>query len=277
MKYVSKAPPSDDINVSPEHPLKEAAILISGLTAVFTLLAAALIFFVDLVVFFVPPETEARLFASWWPIDLYSTEAEDPRASATRALLERLARHWPDSAYTFRLGVMEDDSPNAMALPGGLIVVTTGLLDRVGTENELAFVLGHELGHFQNRDHIQALGRGIALSMMVAAIGSGDGGGALGLTVADLTLRGFSRAQEGAADRFGLEIVQREYEHVNESWGFFDRLLEEDATSRDLLIYLSTHPSADDRIATLKAYARERDWPLTGPTALPAWQAAHED
>ena len=64
MKHVSTAPPPDDINVSPEHPLKEAAILISGLTAIFTVIAVALIFFVELVVFLVPPETEARLFAS---------------------------------------------------------------------------------------------------------------------------------------------------------------------------------------------------------------------
>ncbi len=269
MKYVPRTP-RDDVNVSDEHPLTEAAILTLGLGIVFAVVAAAIIFFVDLVIVLVPPETEARVLESWTPSYLKPPSQDDRRVDVTRNLLQRLASHWRDAPYRFRLEVTDSEDANAMALPGGLIIVTTGLLDRVETENELAFLLGHELGHFRNRDHLRGLGRGVALSLVLLAIGASDGAASLGLVVTDLTARGFSRQQESDADNFGLQIVYAEYGHVNQSWRLFDRLLEEEGAD-GLLVYLSTHPSSDDRIDQLKLYARRHDWPLEGPTKVTGW------
>lgn len=270
MKFVAKAP-REGINVSEEHPLKEASTLILSLSAIFVLIVVALIFFMDLVILLVSPEAEARMFSSWTPLGLEPAEIDDTRTGATRALLERLALHWPESPYTLRLEVTEADSPNAMALPGGLIVVTTGLLDRMATENEFAFVLSHELGHFRNRDHLRGLGRGIALSILLTAIGSNESGANLGLAIADLTLRGFTREQESEADAFGLELVHAEYGHVHKSWRFFDRLNSEGSANRGLIVYLGTHPAAEDRVDRIKEYATEQGWPLDGPTRKLDW------
>ncbi len=270
MKFVPRTP-RDDVNVSDEHPLTEAAILTLGLGIIITVVAAAIIFFVDLVVVVVPPETEARVLESWTPSFLQPPNKDDKRVNETRMLLERLASHWRDAPYPFRLEVTESEDANAMALPGGLIIVTTGLLDRVETENELAFILGHELGHFRNRDHLRGLGRGVALALLLAVIGSSDGASQLGFVITDLTARGFSREQESDADNFGLEIVYAEYGHVNQSWRLFDRLLQEEGGD-GLLVYFSTHPSSDDRIEELKIYARRKGWPLDGPTKTTGWQ-----
>jgi Zn-dependent protease with chaperone function len=270
VKFIPKKP-REGINVSDVHPLTEAGTLVLGLSAIFVVIVLAVVFFVDLVLTFVSTETEAKLFSTWTPDDLISIKADDDRDSQTRALVERLARHWPDSPYTFRLEVSESEVPNAMALPGGLIIVTTALLDRVETENELAFVLGHEFGHFRNRDHIRQLGRGIALGILFAALSSNEGGGSFGISIADLTMRRFSREQESDADSFGLEIVYAEYGHVNESWGFFDRMIRDDYGIPDLVTYFSTHPSGGDRIVDLKFYAQQRGWPLTGPITRLTW------
>ena len=270
MKFVVRKP-REGINVSDTHPLAEAGTLVLGLSLLFVVIVLALVFIVELLLLYVSPETEAELFSNWTPDDLVSVVADDERLIETRELAARLAKHWPDSPYTFRLEISDSEVPNAMAFPGGLIVVTTALLDRVESENELAFVLGHELGHFHNRDHMRMLGRTVILSIFFAAVTANDGGVSLGVNIADLTLRGFNRDQESAADDFGLEIVYAEYGHVNESWRFFDRLIDEDHSISGLATYLATHPSAGDRIEDLKLRAQMRGWPLTGAVENLAW------
>jgi len=270
MRFVARKS-REGINVSDTHPLAEAGTLVLGLSLLFVTIVLALVFIVELVLLYVSPETEAELFSNWTPDDLVSIVADDERLIETRALAARLAGHWPDSPYTYRLEISDSDVPNAMAFPSGLIVVTTALLDRVDSENELAFVLAHELGHFHNRDHIRMLGRTVILSIFFAAVTANEGGVGLGINIADLTLRGFSRDQESAADEFGLETVHAEYGHVNASWRFFDRLIEDDLGMSGIAIYLATHPSSDDRIEDLQFRAQTRGWPLNGPLTELAW------
>ena len=108
---------------------------------------------------------------------------------------------------------MDGEGPNALAFPGGLIVLTTGLLDGLGSENELALVLGHELGHYAGRDHLEGLGRGLALAFTLGIFGAGESGSAAGLAAlaAQLAARGHDREQETLADAFGLALEQAEY------------------------------------------------------------------
>ncbi len=124
MKFVPKKP-REGINVSDVHPLTEAGTLILGLSLIFAAIVLTIVFIVDLVLAFVSTETEVQLFSNWTPNGLVAVKADDDRESETRALVERLARHWPDSPYTFRLEVSESETPNAKALPRGLIIVTT--------------------------------------------------------------------------------------------------------------------------------------------------------
>jgi Zn-dependent protease with chaperone function len=178
-----------------------------------------------------------------------------------------MARHWPENPYTLRVVIWEEDQPNALAFPGGLVVVTTGLLDRAGSENELAFVLGHELGHFRNRDHLRGLGRGIAFALIAAAIGGSGAGDAAKLAALSqqLAARGFDRDQERDADRFGLELVAAEYGHVAGALAFFEQLEgPDDRGDAWLAAYLSTHPVHDERVDTLRDFAAERGFPSHG-------------
>ncbi len=262
----------DSVNVSKEHPLVEAGTLVLGVGLIFLTIMVVLIFVVEIVIYFVPEETEIELFGSWLPDDIVRVEDDDPRLVELDALLDRLSRHWPDTDYEFRIQINESRELNALAFPGGLIVVTSGLLDKVESENELAFIIGHELGHFRNRDHIRGLGRGLAIGILITAISGNDGGGAqLGATIADLTLRDFSRRQERDADDFGLFIVQQEYGHVAEAWRFFERIEEEYGDTREVLTFLSTHPAPDNRAERLVDLAAENGWPVTGEVTEIDW------
>lgn len=268
MKYVPKQP-RDDVNVSKTHPLVEASTLFVGLSAIFVLIAVALVFLIEVALYLIPADREAALFRNWLPDDIVTVSPVDERLYQTQLLLDRLAFHWGDSPYEFRIEIDDSGDANAMALPGGLIIVTTGLLDQVESENELAFVLGHELGHYRNRDHVRALGRGIAFSLVFAVMTGRDASN-VGINVADLALRSFNRKQELAADDFGLELVYTQYGHVGEAWRLFERWDDGDDSFFNVVGYTSTHPQPRDRIEVLEELAKSKGWATVGDvTALP--------
>jgi Zn-dependent protease with chaperone function len=269
MRFVARQA-KEGINVSDTHPLLEAGTLVAGLTAIFVLIALAIIFMIEVALYFVSAEVEANLFGDWLPEDLVTVAPDDDRLVETQFLVDRLAQHWPDSPYTFRVEIDDSDIANAMALPGGLIIVTQGLLDQVESENELAFVLGHELGHFRNRDHLRALGRGMVLAMFFAVVTDSDVAG-IGIKATDITLRGFSRRQETSADEFGLTAVNAEYGHVEQAWRLFERWGGDDNSVISLVTYLSTHPETGDRITDMKRQAESEGWLLTGDVTPLNW------
>lgn len=254
--------PDDSVNVSRTHPLREAATLIAGVAILGVVLAVVIGVAIDWIAPRIPPSVEFALFSGW----LDEPDGEpDPREAAVAELLARVARHWPENEHRFRVLIWDDAEPNALALPGGGIAVTTGLLDAVGSENELAFVLGHELGHFRNRDHLRGMGRSVAFSLSLFAIGMSGGGSAAQLAgvAGEFTRRGFSRRQETLADRFGLELVAAEYGHTAGATDLFEHLRATGDSALDG--YLSTHPLHGARIGEIEATARAAGWPLTGP------------
>ncbi len=260
-----------DVNVSPVHPLREALVLVAGVAGAGVLLAFIVGLFADLLAPRIPTSWEIRLFPDFLLLTEGKAEGQDRRQETLEALLARLASHWPDNPYDLRIGALEAAAPNAIALPGGRILVTSALLETVESENELAFVLGHEMGHFRGRDHLRRLGRGLTLGLLrVALPGNGSGADLFGLA-ASLTNRSFSRGQEEEADAFGLALVAAEYGTVASAWDFFERLPAPGSRlERDLAGYLSTHPLGEERMMRLSRLASERGWEMEGePRPLP--------
>ncbi len=269
MRFLAKQA-KEGINVSETHPLVEASTLVAGLAGIFVFIVLVLIIVVEAALRFVSLQDEADLFDNWLPEDLITVAPDDGRLLEVQRLLDRLVSHWPEATVEFRVEIDDSDSANAMALPGGLIVVTQGLLDQVESENELAFVLGHELGHFKNRDHLRALGRGIVLSIVFAAVTGNDVAG-IGIKAADVTLRSFSREQESSADEFALTIVQSEYGHVAEAWRLFERWETDNNALAIFNSYLSTHPETGERISDMRRRASDAGWRVTGDVAPLRW------
>ena len=264
-RFVARQP-DPSVNVSDTHPLAEAGVLFAGLGAVFIAVVIISVYLVDILVGVVSIEREAQWFGGL-RYDEIGELMEGARITTdhaqheqTVALLETLTEYWPDSTYEFRLLIAESSVPNAVALPGGTIIVTSRLLDDVESENELAFVLAHELGHFHGRDHLRRLGR-LALISLIYNATIGAGGFAPNLS--DLSLRSFDRQQERDADRFGLELCAAHYGHVAGTGDFFRRL---DPGSRSVVNrYVDTHPGMTERLADMTAIAAEQGWPETGP------------
>jgi predicted Zn-dependent protease len=247
-------------------------MLVAGLVGLLVAVGALVALGVDVAVRLIPPEVEARVFPEF---PGGGEPSPDPRREAVQLLLERLAARWPEAPYQFRVRLLADAQVNAAALPGGSLLVTVGLLDAVGSENELAFVLAHELGHFAGRHHLRRLGRRAVYGLALAALtGHGGTGGDLGSFAGELTSRGFDRSQEREADAFGLGLLAGEYGHVAGAAELFAHFGSEAPAIDAVVAYFSTHPAGRDRIEALTAEAASRGWsseaelrPLAGPLA----------
>ena len=238
------------VNVTEGGQLGEFGRLVVGFFAAGFALLVMLFLLVDVLVRFVDADLENRLFAGRFPIGEAPAAFGEP-ALAAQALLARLQTHWPDSPYRFELRVADEDEPNAVALPGGTVVVTRGLLEAVESENELAFVLGHELGHFHGRDHLRGMGRGVVMAATLAVVGLGTAGD-LGSMIASATVLGFGREQERTADSYGLSLLLAEYGHAAHATRFFERLEAKQGERGALEAWVSTHPLSAERVRALR-------------------------
>ncbi|MFZ1689304.1 MAG: M48 family metallopeptidase [Flavobacteriales bacterium] len=172
--------------------------------------------------------------------------------------------------HVLKYHVVNDAQVNAFAMPGGHIVVYTGLLDELDTPQELAGLLAHEGTHVQERHSTRSMVRQFASSFFLSLV-AGDAG-ALGEIAANKgdELRGlsYSRDLEQAADDIGM---QRMHANGVDPHGMID-LLEElkgaHGSSAEPPAFLSSHPLTDDRIANAKARASTLGVPTQANTRL---------
>lgn len=170
--------------------------------------------------------------------------------------------------FRYRVSVYDSDMVNAVALPAGNIVVFRGLLSEVKSEDELAMILAHELGHYAHRDHLRGLGRGLVLLSIMAALGvSGDVPGFISPSVQTFDLK-YSRAQESAADVYATDLLKRAYGHVGGALSVF-KVLERQEKGVKGPDMFSTHPDTLWRIQTLENYVQQKRYPNGAVRPLP--------
>ncbi|MCR6630528.1 MAG: M48 family metalloprotease [Magnetospirillum sp.] len=187
---------------------------------------------------------------------------DDPALSAYVAGLgQRLVRVSETPAADFRFTVLNSPIVNAMALPGGYIYVTRGLLALVSNEAEIAGVLGHEIGHVLARHTAERVSRAQAGGLLAAVLGA-----VVGVPgVADVAqmgaaayLQSFSRDQESEADHLGLRYMVRAGWHPQAMVTMLEKLRDQarlealmagrSPDSIDQLDFMASHPRTIDRV-----------------------------
>lgn len=194
---------------------------------------------------------------------------EDEQA---QRLLEQLTRQLtaalPQSGYTYRFYIARDTELNAFALPGGYIVVNSGLIMQADSAEELLGVLAHEISHVTERHGLRNLisSAGVALLLQLLI---GDSSGTLGTLSSAapfLLTQKYSRGFESEADRRGYELLTRAEVDPAGLLSFFEKLKTADAKARaklrdragdaarllEMPELLSTHPATESRIAALR-------------------------
>jgi len=282
--------PAEGINSSFENPLKELAWLLGGgLAAV-----AILVFVVSLAAQWIAPRIpyryEAKLAATLpLLVGVPNTESGRQVQTELQALADRLAAsmQMPEGMQV-RVGYRDQDTVNAFATIGGQLVFFRGLLAKIENEDALAMVMAHELAHLKHRHVSAALGRGVAvgviLSVASAELGRSAASGVLG-QAGMVTMLSFNRDQELEADQAALRAIHAEYGHVGGAFDLFDvftRLPKvQGEASIPAVEFLRTHPLTENRVAAIKNWATENRAALDGarrplPPAIAALRAGRQ-
>lgn len=162
----------------------------------------------------------------------------------------------------YNFGVIQDDQINAVSLPGGYVYVFSGLLDKVSSDDELACILAHEVGHIVARHSIkklQAMQSYSILRLLVAvAPGTNQVGPAADAAFTEFLL-GYGREDELLADQLGARYAKLAGYDPHGMITFLTKL--QDINRRMPLSqknYFKTHPYAPDRIRVVKQELNEQ-------------------
>ncbi len=178
--------------------------------------------------------------------------------NAVRQIEQLAMRFIPESEqkrFAFKFYIIESEDPNAMALPGGNILVTSGLLGLLETPEELASVLAHETAHVSERHGLKHIVSRTGPYLLLRAFLRNDTGflGAIGHGSGFLISQNFSQKYETEADAVGWEYLKRS--DINPQGAITAlRKLQQGHIELDMRIVkaLASHPPTADRIRRLE-------------------------
>jgi predicted Zn-dependent protease len=173
------------------------------------------------------------------------------------------ARNWQ-----WEVNVISSDQINAFCMPGGKIMVFTGLINQLrASDSELAVVLGHEIAHAlreHSREQIsQSAVAQTAIGIGAALFGLEGAADIAGAAYNSLLATRFSRSHETEADRIGLELAARAGFDPRAGVSLWQKMLS--ASSGGPPQFLSSHPSGENRIREIEALL---------PTVMPLYAQA---
>ena len=175
---------------------------------------------------------------------------------ALNAMTERLTEGTPIE-YDLTIAVFDHPMVNAFAAPGGHIVLMRGLIEKADGPDEVAGVLGHEIGHVESRDVTRnALRSAGSAGLLSLVLGDLAGGGAAVL-IAEWTLNAsYTREAEAAADIYALEMLDESGTDAAGMADFFDKIADLQEGGPSLPEYLSTHPESHFRAQLARDFAQ---------------------
>jgi Zn-dependent protease with chaperone function len=182
-----------------------------------------------------------------------NTDAE----KAARIAFEKLAGELilaADLSIPIRIAVLRKSDANAITLPGGIVYVFQGLVEKSETPDELAGVIAHEFGHVFHRDgtrHVLAqAGTAFLFGML---LGDFVGGGAVLIAARTVLQSSYSRDVEAAADRYAVGVMEKAEGNGRALGTILDRIA---GGSHPVPKILLDHPETKIRIAAINAMAR---------------------
>lgn len=168
---------------------------------------------------------------------------------------ERVAKVSDRQDYQYHFYLIEEDEMNAFTTPGGNIYVYTGLLDKLKSDDQVASVLAHEIGHCAARHTVKkfqvALGYDLISGIVLSRISDGTAQQITQLSsnaVMSIVFSSYSRKDEYEADRLGVKYMHLACFDPDASIETFN-ILEADSKGQDVPLILRSHPYIHDRIS----------------------------
>ncbi len=174
--------------------------------------------------------------------DSHLVVAKNSEYHHVQAIVDNLPIDISNNPHNIKILIKEDDYLNAFAAPGNRIILTSGLLKAIKSENALLFAIGHEIGHLARRDHLRELSRMITSKYYGIMVRSKLFSEAL-LLIDNEKIKEI----EFQVDVVALKIMLHHYGHAGGVDEFFSVLLSQD-NNKTLKYTLSTHPEMRKRL-----------------------------
>jgi len=175
--------------------------------------------------------------------------------SAVTIIANRLLENLNLSDYDYNIIVVNNEMVNAFALPGGNIVILSGLISFSESPEEVAAVLAHEIGHVEKRHVMKRLIKEFGLQLLFGVLTGGDGI-ILSEVSKTATSTFFDRKQEEEADDFSLELLHRS-QLEPKALGTIFRRMKHEHNQHTEFDYFTTHPHMNSRIKKAFEYPVE--------------------
>jgi len=176
--------------------------------------------------------------------------------SAVRVIGDRLEEGLEDSEYNYRFVVFDSDMINAFTVPGGNILISTGLIGFCDSPEELAAVIAHEMGHVEERHVVSRLLKELGIEILT----SGDQY-VIGEVSGLITSTSFDRKQEEEADLFAAKLLESTSIEPRTLATLFRKLEEEmDNELMKEFEIISTHPNFRSRIREALSFKPAKDF-----------------
>lgn len=191
--------------------------------------------------------------------DLSANTCRTPASDAALAKLSAMLdyQNTKGELPPVRVEIIKLDMVNAVALPGGRVLVFDGLLRQIDSPDTLAGVIGHEIGHVRERHVMQAMLREFGISMVLSGFKSG-----VTNTLGRMTALSYSREAESEADVWARASLAQASISPVATAGFFDGSLEQGSYAQyAMAAYLNSHPDPADRAEAFRgAFRRDKTY-----------------
>lgn len=161
-----------------------------------------------------------------------------------------------DLKYPMTVSIVNSKELNAYCSFGDQLMITKALLEKIESENELAFVLAHEAGHSYHRHNTKGLLFNIFYNLTFGFLGFKSSG-------TDISALTYSRKLEEQSDDFAIQALNKYYGHTNGGADFFNRVGLKDWHStwwsKVIERFYSTHPLTDSRIKKIKSSSKDQN------------------
>jgi len=182
---------------------------------------------------------------------------DSPAAAAGQAAFAQLVANLEGLAglpLPLQVSVVRNAQVNAITIPGGRIYVFEGLLAKANSVDEVAGVIGHEMGHVAHRDGTKSVLEGASLSLLFGMLlGDFTGGGGVVVAARTVLRSTYSREAEAAADDFGANLVARAGGNPHALGAFLVRIAGKQTSGPHLLL---DHPEAAQRAVAIDRIAK---------------------
>ena len=176
--------------------------------------------------------------------------------AALAKMIARLIETTPTD-YELNVAVMRHEMVNAFAAPGGQIVLVEGLLKQAKSPDEVAAVLGHEIGHVEARDATRGALRAAGSAGLLSMVLGDFAGGTAAVVIAEYTLNAsYTREAEAEADTYARNMLDEADVSTAGMSDFFGSLGDLESKMPDLPLYLSSHPDTAARAGRAADFAQ---------------------